>query len=147
MTEMMCEGCSQGVNTAREKAVDEQQEKETEQKREETENSIQWMQTPPKKQPSEAKLTPGNKKRKDKEGEWKRQKIRRGDQTFALPKIRNNHCNRRGVVRRKKEVQTPPTPTMSWSAIVVLVITQPSMWKKTSTIWAQRKRTEKREHG
>lgn len=41
MTEMMCEGCSQGVNTAREKAVDEQQEKETEQKREETENSTQ----------------------------------------------------------------------------------------------------------
>lgn len=68
---------------------------------------------PPKKQPSEAKLTPGNKKGKDKEGEWKRQKIRRGDQTFALPKIRNNHCDRRGVVRRKKEVQTPPTPTMS----------------------------------
>lgn len=49
MTEMMCEGCSQGVNTAREKAVDEQREKETEQKREETENSIQWMQTPPQK--------------------------------------------------------------------------------------------------
>lgn len=49
MTEMMCEGCSQGVNTAREKAVDEQREKETEQKREETENSIQWMQNPPQK--------------------------------------------------------------------------------------------------
>lgn len=49
MTEMMCEGCSQGVNTGREKAVDEQREKETEQKREETENSIQWMQTPPQK--------------------------------------------------------------------------------------------------
>lgn len=50
------------------------------------------------------------KKRKDKESEWKRQKIRRGDQTFALPKIRNNHCDRRGVVRRKREVQTPPPP-------------------------------------
>lgn len=47
---MMCEGCSQGVNTAREKAVDEQREKETEQKREEKKQKIAFSEckTPPK---------------------------------------------------------------------------------------------------
>lgn len=37
-------------------------------------------------------------------------KIRGGDQAFVLPKIRNNHCDRRGAVKRKEEVQTFLSP-------------------------------------